>query len=296
MPDVWPSLADQRDLATALFGSGGTQRLQTWLDGEMARTTDAAFARSFSNHIDLPGVVGGDYLHRVIRTAHGNLLGGIRFYGRDIGRPFIEIVAHSFDDLDRLRDCVAQEWAVFTPSALRLSTLPGRLSGPHIQLDKTIHVARSREMRPPSSQVVLGPFGRVEDALALVRARYRAMPAHLARNVTAATDDDLRDWHAQGQVYAMQSGDSVVGLLAVAPGQVGWIEGEEINEEVVAIEHRGHGYAAAAQAYWAAHLAPNPDSLLIGTIDRLNAVSRRTAQAAGRARVLDMVFVTLGGR
>lgn len=296
MPDSWPSLADERDLATALFGADGRQRLQTWLDGELARTTDAAFARSFSDHIDLPGVVSDDYLHRVIRTAHGKLLGGIRFYGRDIGRPFIEIVAHSFDDPDRLRDCVAREWATFAPSALRLTCRPGRLAGPHVQLDKTIHVARCRDMRAPAPQVVLAPFARAEDAISMVTARYRELPPELARNITAAAEEDLRDWHANGEVHAVQSGESVVGLLAVAPGHIGWIEGEEINEEVVAVEHSGHGYAAHAQAYWAAHLAADGDRFLIGTIDRFNAVSRRTAQGAGRARVLDMVFVTLGDR
>jgi hypothetical protein len=34
--------------------------------------------------------------------------------------------------------------------------------------------------------------------------------------------------------------------------------------------------------------------LLIGTIDRLNTSWRKTAQAAGRRRVLDAVFVSLG--
>lgn len=296
MPDVWPSLADERDLAMALFGTGGRQRLQTWLTGEMARTTDTGFARSFSDHIDLPGVVSDDYLHRVIRTTHGNLLGGIRFYGRDIHRPFVEIVAHSFDDLNRLRDCVTREWATFGPSALRLKSRPGSLNGPHVLLDKTIHVARCRDMRAPTPYVVLAPFVRAEDAISIVEARYRELTPELARNITAATAEDLREWHANGQVHAVRSGESVVGVLAVAPGRIGWIEGEEINEEVVAIEHHGHGYAAHAQAYWAAHLAPDRDRFLIGTIDRLNTVSRRTAQAAGRARVLDMVFVSLGGR
>ncbi|QIV80514.1 hypothetical protein [Mycolicibacterium frederiksbergense] len=295
MPESWPSLADERDLATALFGADGRQRLQTWLAGEMARTTDAGFARSFSDHINLPGVVRDDYLHRVIRTARGTLLGGIRFYGRDIRRPFVEIVAHSFDDLDRLRHCVAGEWATFAPSALRLTSRPGRLGGPHVVLDKTVHVARCRDLRAPEPHVTLAPFTRAEDAISIVEARYRELTPELARNITAASEQDLREWHANGQVHAVQSGESVVGALAVAPGHIGWIEGEEINEEVVAVEHGGHGYAAHAQAYWAAHLASDRDRLLVGTIDRLNAVSRRTAESAGRARVLDMVFVALGG-
>lgn len=138
-----------------------------------------------------------------------------------------------------------------------------------------------------------GAVPRAEDAISIVEERYRDLEPELARNVTAASEQDLREWHANGQVHAVQSGESVVGVLAVAPGHLHWIEGEEINEEVVAVAHRGHGYAALAQAYWAAHRAPDRDRLLIGTIDRLNTVSRRTAEAAGRARVLDMVFVSL---
>lgn len=296
MPEPWPSLADQIPLSEALFGAQGPGRLADWVAGELARTTDTEFARSFSDHIDLPGVVRDDYLHRVIRTPHGNLLGGIRFYGRDITRPFVEIIAHSFADLDHLRDCVTGEWSVFGPSALRLLTLPHQLSGPHVRLDKTIHVGRCRDIRSPAAKVVLTPFDRVQDAIALVRARYRDMPAELARNVTAATDDDLRGWHAQRQLHAIHAHQDVVGVLAVAPGSLGWIDGDEINEEVVASQHRGHGFAADAQAYWAAQLAPNPDELFIGTIDGLNAVSRKTAEAAGRRRVLDRIFVSLDGR
>jgi hypothetical protein len=296
MPDAWPSLNDERELATTLFGESGPRRLQMWLDGETARTTDAEFARTFSDHVDLPGVVGDDYLHRVIRTSHGNLLGGIRFYGRDIERPFVEVVAHSFEDLDRLGDCVAHEWSMFGPLWLRLRTRPGRLTGPHVLNDKTIHAARCRDMSAPSARVRLARFARVADALALVGERYRTLDPELGRNITAAGDADLLDLDAAGQLHAIHADEEVVGVLAVAPGLIGWIDGYEINEEVVAFQHRGHRYAAQAQAHWAAHLAPDRQRLLIGTIDRLNEASRRTAEAAGRARVLDMVFVALGGR
>jgi hypothetical protein len=56
---------------------------------------------------------------------------------------------------------------------------------------------------------------------------------------------------------------------------------------------RGRGYAAAAQTAWAKPLADSPNRLLIGTIDGLNTASRRTAERAGRPRVLDAVFVSL---
>jgi hypothetical protein len=139
-------------------------------------------------------------------------------------------------------------------------------------------------------------FERAEDAEAVVHTRYERVAADdpaLARNVFPSTAEDLRVWHTSGQLRAVRTPDAVVGLLAVAPGRIGWIVRDEINEEVIAAEHRGHGYAALAQAAWAAHIARDQHQLLIGTIDRLNAPSRKSAQAAGRRRVLDAVFVTL---
>ncbi|MCF6388998.1 hypothetical protein L2K20_18640 [Mycobacterium sp. MBM] len=294
--DRWPSLSAQRAVAEAMFGAHGPAMVAEWFAGELSRTGDAAFARSFSDHIHLPGIGPDDYLHRLISTRWGRLLGGIRFYGRDISRPFVEVVAHSFADLGRLAEVVADEWEMFAPGAMRLHTAPAGLRHPRVVLDKTIHAARCREIRSPTTAVTLTPVTRIEPVLSLVAARYRELTPDLARNVAPAGADDLRRWHATGHLHAVCARASVVGVLAVAPGHIGWIDGEEILEEVVNAGHGGHGYAARAQAFWAAHLAPDRDRYLIGTIDRLNTASRKTAEAAGRRRVLDRVFVSLPQR
>ena len=62
----------------------------------------------------------------------------------DIHRPFVEIIVHSFDDLDRLRDCVRQEWSMFAPPLVRIRTRPGRITGPNVVLDTSIYLARYR--------------------------------------------------------------------------------------------------------------------------------------------------------
>lgn len=197
----WPSLSDEVGLADALFARRGPALLVSWLDGELARVSDMEFARSFSDYLDLPGVHAEDYLHRQICTSSGTVLGGIRFCGRDIRRPFVEIIAHSFDDLDRLCECVRQEWSMFAPPVLRLRTRPGRLTGPNVVLDESVYVARCADMRPPAAHVWLEPFDRVEDAEAVVAGRYQQVatddPA-LARNVLPAAAEDIRVWHDAG--------------------------------------------------------------------------------------------------
>jgi hypothetical protein len=291
-PTGWPSLSDQVELADALFGGAGRRLLAAWLEEQIARIDDPEFVRLFTDHIDLPGVVPSDYAHRSVGSSHGALLGGIRFYGRDVARPFVEIVAHSFEDMDALCDCVRSEWSMFAPQYLRVRTRPGRFAGPKVVLDNSIHVARCRDMRQPDDHVSLAPFDDADEAIAIVARCYKQMAADLARNVSPAAAEDLRLWHTAGRLWAIRAGSVTIGLLAVAPGRIGWIEGDEIQEEVVGAEHRGHGYAVLAQAAWARR-AGDPDRLLVGTIDRLNVASRKTAERAGRGRVLDDVFVSL---
>jgi hypothetical protein len=293
LDSAWPSLHDELDLAAALYGLRGRVMLDRWFDEQVARTEDLGFAREFSDHLDLPGVVSADYLHRRVTSSAGTLLGGIRFYGRDIGRPFIEIIAHSFTDLNRMRACVSQEWALFAPRFLRVRVLPGRLTGAGVLLDKSVYAAPYCDMRTADPNVWLAPFGKVETADVIVTEAYCRLDIDLARNIAPATATDLDEWHRRDQLRAIHTYEGVVGLLAVVPDAINWMDGDVMNEEVIAVEHRGHGYAAAGQAAWAAEPGRNMQRLLIGTIDRLNSASRKTAEAAGRKRVLDWVFVSL---
>jgi hypothetical protein len=293
---AWPSLAAHLALAEVMFGDRGHGLVEEWLASETARIDDAEFARSFADHIVIPGVATRDFNHRHVRTSRGELLGGIRFYGRDVGRPFVDVCCHGFDDLSELRDCVRAEWSTFAPRYLRLHALPGRIGGPGVVLDTTVHAARYRDMPEPDGRVTLEPFDDVADAIAMVARRYEALTVDdpgLARNVSPADADDLRHWHDADHLRAIQSDGQTVGLLAAAPGAITWIPGDEIDEEVIDARHRGHGYGAAAQRAWAKSVADDPDRYLIGTIDRLNPASRQTAERAGRPSILEAVFVAL---
>ncbi|GAS97098.1 uncharacterized protein RMCC_4064 [Mycolicibacterium canariasense] len=295
----WSSLRDELALADALYGPRGPAMVDRWFAEQVDRTSDMSFAREFADHIDLPGVRMSDYLHRRIRSSAGKLLGGIRFYGRDITRPFVEILAHDFDDLDALRACVRREWAMFAPPFLRVRAAPGRIAGAGVLLDESVFAARYRDIRAAGAEVRLRRFDRVEDAERMVAQRYARLgvddPA-LARNISPASAADLRQWDALDQLRALHTAHGMVGLLAVAPGQIDWITGDVINEEVVCVAHRGHGFATAGQAAWAAEPGRDPGQWLIGTIDRLNTASRKTAVAAGRRRVLDAFFVSTDPR
>ncbi|MEV3905772.1 hypothetical protein AB0K11_25920 [Mycobacterium sp. NPDC050551] len=294
-PTRWPSLSDQYAVAQLVYGGEGRRVVDDWMSEQAARVDDPEFAAQFSE-VRLPGISPGEFAHRLVGSSRGALLGGIRFRGRDIARPFIEVVAHDFEDLDDLRDCVRSEWAAFAPGALRLYAAPGRLTGARVVTDLTVHAARCRDMAAADGRVELDRFATGDEAVRLVARAYRGLastdPA-LRRNIFPADAEALTAWCAAGRAHAVRAGGRTVGLLAVAPGRVHWLEGDEIQEEVIDPEHVGRGYAASAQARWA-RLHGAPDRLLLGTIDRLNTASRRTALRAGRPAVLEAVFAALG--
>ena len=115
----------------------------------------------------------------------------------------------------------------------------------------------------------------------------------LSNNLSAARPDDIRSWLHRRRVWAIRRNGDTIGILAVAPGAIDWITGQEINEEVIIEAHSGNHYATSAQCAWAHGCANDPTDLLIGTIDRHNHASRATALRAGRGRVLDDVFIRL---
>lgn len=291
----WPSLADELALAGRLFGSSGASKVDRWVNEQTSLIGDDEFARTFSDHLALPGVASLDYAHRHVRTARGDLLGGIRFYSRNTARPFVDVLAHSFDDIGALTSCVVAEWSNFNVRFLRMRTTPYLLAErPDVILDKSIHLARCRDMAPADGRITLDRFDTAEDAIRLVAERYAHVAETdpgLSNNLTAAQPDDLRDWHEYEQMWAIRTGDDTVGVFAVAPGALGWITGQEINEEVISVGHAGKRLAASTQCAWAHGWAADAADLLIGTIDRHNHASRATALRAGRPRVLDDIFV-----
>ena len=187
---------------------------------------------------------------------------------------------------------------MFAPLDMRLRAAPGGIGHPAARTDVTIHAARQRDMTVPDGRVRLKPVADAEEAIEMARDRHALVAARtpdLARNITPARSDDLCAWHEANELHAIVAEGVTVGLLAIAPGSVAWIGGNRVNEEVVAAAHSGQRYAASAQAAWAAAPAPDRDGdqVLVGTIDRLNLASRRSAELAGRPAVLEEVFVAL---
>ncbi|NIY78364.1 hypothetical protein HCZ23_02625 [Celeribacter sp. HF31] len=291
----WPSLSYDLVLADCFYGASGRSHVSAWFTEQVERIDNPEFARLFSDHIALPGVAALDYAHRYLRIGAGSLIGGIRFYARDLARPYVEIIAHDFEDMAALSAVVAAEWDAFAPRALRLRQKVGAgVASPQAHVDMTLYAARYEDLRPALAPVSLRAFAHPDAALKLVQERFDLMAEtepELRRNVSPSTEEELRVLWREGQLHAITTETNTLGVIATAPGQIDWIKGDEIIEEIVSQTHAGHGYAAAAQSALARLPGADPERLLIGTIDGRNFASRKTAERAGRQAVLDYVFL-----
>jgi len=294
----WPSLLPQIRVAESLYGERGIKLVGEWFDLQTNRISDPAFARLFSDHISLEGTSSSDYNHRLVKYQGSSLLGGIRFFDSDPARPFVEVIAHNFPNAEALQSCVQAEWLCFKPNCYRILTAPETVLSNGAYLVMHIHAARYENMAKPDNRVSLEQFENPQDAIALVHNRYndlkRSNP-ELASNVTPEHPDDLRTWHGTNQlkaIKAIHAGISTtVGVLAITPGSIEWIEGDVVQEEVIITKYTGHNFATSAQCTWASRNNIDRTRLLIGTIDRLNTASHRTAIKSGRKAVLSYIFI-----
>lgn len=294
----WPSLVHELALEIAIFGSS-SNRVKNWLDQQLSFLHDQDFARLFSDNIDCFDVEPSAYNHRLLKTHDGSMLGGIRFYGLDVARPFVEVIAHNFANLDALRIHVKEHWQVFSPQFVRLSAPAHELPTSDAVLDVSIHGAPYTKMAPPTADIVLSQDVQLDVLNQMVIARYeRVKQDHqqLGRNISAAGLDSLTKCHENDDLYVarLSKGTDPIGMICVRDGAIGWLQGDEVVEEVIVAKASGRGHATKMQTGLAAIRAQKtPEKLLIGTIDKHNHASRKSAERAGRPEIMRRVFLPL---
>lgn len=275
--------------------------ISPWLNQQLSRCTDPDFAALFADHIDLPGIYPADYLHKIIPTPSGALLGGIRFYGQDITKPFVELLAWTGPiDLPAWRAAITTAWAEFKPERFRvLATNQPDFAG--AVLDQSIHVGRAGAMaqRATDNGLALQSCPHPAEAAAQVAAWYQAFAIDhptLAAELHPADTAELTACQATGTLDFITIDGAIAGLIATEPGPIDWLHGHVMIEEILAPAHRGRGIAAQTQRLLAARLATThgSETLITGTIHRLNVASHRTATSAGRTALMDYRFLPLG--
>lgn len=306
-PTAWSSNFHHALVAQRVFGSTGTDCLRIWFERQIDCISDPDFPLLFGQKHILLDVPPKALNHRVIERDGIRVLGGIRFFGGDTSRPFVELVAWtdlisaaSTPNWPLLKHVVIEEWKEFRPFALRVFQ-PTEVALPEgAEIDLSVHAAPYRAMsRLPNKcegLVKLEPLSDVEYAHRMVRQRYAQLSFEepdLAARICPALQAELKESAAQGRLFAICSYGRTIGVLSTIKGHVEWLEGDVVLEEVVERDHAGRGVATAAQHALARMNASNAGTLLLGTIDQKNLASSKTAQRAGRPAVMRYAFVPL---
>ena len=284
-------------LAGLVGEAAARQRLSAWLDERLAHVGSRAFAARFRAHFDRFDAAPLDFAHRIVPAGDGEILAGIRFYGGDAERPFVDVMAWQ-DGLDvgAVSAAVREAWHMFRPFALRIVQDPAQdVSGAYC--DQGIHAACVADMPATDGSVALAPVTDIEEAHDLVREKHadlRSRAPEVAREVIPTDAEGLDACRRDGTLHFIVADGERAGLIATLPGQIEFVPGDVIVEEIVRTPFNGRGLAAAAQGALAATLrAARPEAVLAGTIHRANHASRISAQRAGRPAVLEYAFVDL---
>lgn len=284
-----------------LGGFGDRDLLAQELDEQIQRITDRDFAAKFHGIIGLAAP--DDYLARLIEVDGERLLCGIRFYGGDPSKPFVDVLGMTGDgiDLSRAWEAATGAFSVFSPPRVRVFGASRPVAREELTPteDQVLAVARCADMAahggPERVQLV---DADPDEAAEFVRAQYEALRARdpeLGSRVFASERDELARCANDGRLaWWMIDGERAGVIAAVRTREFG-IDGYLMIEEVVAPAYAGRGSAAVAQRALAAEFERlEPGSVLMGTIDASNTASRRTAQRAGRREIASWWFIARG--
>lgn len=284
-------------LASLVGKEAAERHIANWLSDQLAFVADEDFPHRFQAHFDKFDASPAEYMNRIIRVGGCDVLAGIRFYGGDSSSAFVDVLAWDEGlDFDALRRRAKVAWRSFRPHSVRILTKSGSgITGGY--RDQSIHAQRVGEMPRPDGHVTLRPVTDPSDAIRMIEEKYAQIAREdpvLSREIWPAGPEELEECQQQGTLDFIVTDGKNAGLIATAPRNVEFIPGYEIVEELIMPGFNGRGLAAEAQRVLANRLRnEDPNVVIIGTIQRENHASKRSAERAGRPAVFEYVFLAL---
>lgn len=270
------------------------------LSDDVDRLTNDELAKGFAHHCPVAGADPNDYKTRLVDLPRfGRALVGIRFRGLDLARPFVTVAASESlptgqDELRAALAVIADEFEVFAPKHLRVflppySTLepsrPGQFWEKRLLVGS---VSAMREQPPPPGIDRLELLPPIDDGW---YARYEAAFEQLVHEAPEYLEwtrlesrEDLADLLQEGTLFEVTIDGEWAGVTAVEHDGIEGVDGYLMIEILLASHARGRGFGAALQRSLVERL-PDPEKLLLGTIDTRNLPAIRAATAVGRVDV-----------
>jgi hypothetical protein len=285
--------------------------LQKNLEPELFRDTigyfEAKFTREFHRFCNVPDVAPNRYAHRVLEVAGRRLIAGIRFFGGNVTRPFVEVARISQPlendaQRDAITDLLRQEFAEFAPSRWRIlqaSHLPYQFAGCEGDLRiLTGLVSEIRQLPMPENAARMRlELAKNTDFYLRYVALYQQLYLERPWLPDVARTESLEDMHEyleKEEIYEIFVDGEWAGIIIVTTsssewGMVGWL----MVEIVLTAQFRGQDLAVTAQRLLVQELQGTGALCLFGTIGAVNAPMQKTAARVGRLDIGGYFWVKL---
>ncbi|MEX2540804.1 MAG: GNAT family protein [Trueperaceae bacterium] len=276
-------------------------QLAAWLSNEVERLDSEEFSNGFAEHCPVLGATPSDYRNRWLRVpGFGWALTGIRFWGLDLNRPFVAIVASTKLPTDQadLASAVASlrsVYSLFTPKHVRLF-LPPRAP---LQPVRTGQFWEKRFLAGRIGRLRSTPKPGGYDRLTLSAApdtsfypRYQkafqdllvTSPQH-SEYTRLESEEDLAELTRHGRLFEIFADDRWAGVTAVDRECEEGLLGYWMVEIILESHARGRGLGAAVQRQLIEWLPSAPGETLFGTIDSRNLAAIAAASRVGRTDI-----------
>lgn len=287
------------------------------LEREARRVGDAEFGLGYRNDVGLEVGAPVDWANRLINLASGGwAVTGIRFRGRDVDRPFVDVIATTElptpDGLAAVAESVVPAYQQFSPLCLRVeapdaAVLVTKVDGDprfgqrcgvdmHI-VAGLVDALMARPRVPAYDHIMLRP-GDAHQLAERVAAIYRELGRHhpeVAMWATPEDADSLADCAAEGLLFEVVADGDPAGVIAGIRDDAHGMTGFSVQEICLDGRHRGRRLAAGVMQHLLERLPAQDRDVLWGTIHPENRPSLRNSLSIGRSPVGGYAWITPTG-
>lgn len=290
--------------------------LAHWLEPSLALVGDAEWGGQIRDMVQLPVQDPLAWANRRIELSDGHwAIAGIRFRGRDIEKPFVDVIATSLppepSGFAALGE-VLPHFSAFSPLCLRVN-LPDPEMGLRALAASEVDAGRATPdlliVGLPVTEMLERPLAGRYDEVSLVpcdpeeaEVRVAAIYDELRRTrpqldqwATPADAETLEDAAEEGLLFDIRVSGTPAGIVAGERDDAYGFTGFCMQEIVLDSAHRGNQVGVAALQRLCHELPVAADDVLWGHIHPDNLPSLRNAQASGRMVVTAHVWVTPTG-
>lgn len=264
------------------------------------------FAARFAGNASELGIAPNFFKHRLLEVAGRRLIAGIRFFGMDIKRPFVDVVRISkpLENPNQQREIsqfLSEEFAAFKPTRWRIfqaSHLEFQFAGCDPDLRVVAGLLSSINAQPKPSnfnRIKLKPASNLEfypRYQKLYQDLYAKRPwlSDVARTETL---EDVTHYLEHDKVFEIFIDGTWAGITIAAQNQEWGLKGWLMIE--IALESGWHGQdlGVAVQRQLVAKLGDSGNDTLFGTIGAVNIPMQKTATRVGRVDLGGYFWVNL---